>query len=300
MYGVNKQHIETLESVDRYFWRKVFKCPFSTPIEVFYMETNTIPIRFTLISRRLMYFWRILQMKDDELVKRVFNVQKLSSCKNDWVIQIAEDLKFCNINKTEEEIMMMKKTTFKKLVSTQIKEASDQYLMKLKNSHSKSKNIWPSNGIKLYLKTNIISTEEKLLLFSMKCRMNDLKNNYKTKHKNNLNCSLCRKSVEESESHLLQCDELIMEPELSKDIYSVKYSDIYGNINEQKRAVTLWKKLFKIRTWKLENRKLSYGPQEHPPSASYSCSTPLLVDSTSLDSSTILQNSLLYLYDSGY
>ena len=91
-----------------------------------------------------------------------------------------------------------------------------------------------------------------------------------------------------------------MEPELSKDIHSVKYSDIYGNINEQKRAVTLWKKLFKIRTWKLENRKLSYGPQEHPPSASYSCSTPLLVDSTSLDSSTILQNSLLYLYDSGY
>ena len=92
LYGVNKQHIETLESVDRYFWRKVFKCPFSTPIEVFYMETNTIPIRFTLISRRLMYFWRILQMKDDELVKRVFNVQKLSSCKHDWVIQIAEDL----------------------------------------------------------------------------------------------------------------------------------------------------------------------------------------------------------------
>ena len=132
----------------------------------------------------------------------------------------------------------------------------------------------------------------------MKSRMNDLKNNYKSKNKNNLNCALCRKDIEESESHLLQCDDLILEPELSKDISIVKYSDIFGDLNEQIQAVKFWKKLFKIRTWKLENRKLSYGPQEHPPSASYSCSSPLVVDS--LDSSTYLQNSLLYLYDSGY
>ena len=31
-------------------------------------------------------------MDDEELVRRVFNVQKISTCKNDWVLQIAEDL----------------------------------------------------------------------------------------------------------------------------------------------------------------------------------------------------------------
>ena len=33
LYGLNKTHIETLESVDKYFWRKVFGSFISTPIE---------------------------------------------------------------------------------------------------------------------------------------------------------------------------------------------------------------------------------------------------------------------------
>ena len=83
LYGLKKSHIETLESVDKYFWRKVFNCPISTPTETFFMESNTIPLRFILISRRLMYYWNIVQMDDSQLVKRVFNAQKISSCQDD-------------------------------------------------------------------------------------------------------------------------------------------------------------------------------------------------------------------------
>ena len=75
LYGINKDHIEMLESVDRYFWRKIFQCPITTPSEIFYMETSSTPVKFILIKRRLMYYWNILQMTDAELVKRVFNVQ---------------------------------------------------------------------------------------------------------------------------------------------------------------------------------------------------------------------------------
>jgi hypothetical protein len=66
LYGVNKGHIESLEAVDNYYWRKVFKCPISTPIETFFLETNTIPIKYILKSRRLMYYWNILHMDESE------------------------------------------------------------------------------------------------------------------------------------------------------------------------------------------------------------------------------------------
>ena len=78
--------------------------------------------------------------------------------------------------------------------------------MKIKNNEEKSKckNIWPSNDMKSYLKSNELSTEEKRLLFSMRCRVNEVKCNYKTKYKDNLTCSLCDSNSEESEVHLHQ------------------------------------------------------------------------------------------------
>ena len=124
LYGLKKAHIDKLESVDKYFWKKIFECPFSTPTEAFYLETNTIPIRFVLVSRRLMYFWNILQMDESELVKKVYNIQKLFHCKNDWVEQILEDLEMCDIKETETEIKAMTKYAFRKLVKERIKKIS--------------------------------------------------------------------------------------------------------------------------------------------------------------------------------
>ena len=87
LYGLSQEHINTLESVDKYFWRKVFGSPISTPIESFYIETNSISIRHIIMGRRLMYYWNILQKDDSELLKKVYNSQKLLPVKNDWVVK---------------------------------------------------------------------------------------------------------------------------------------------------------------------------------------------------------------------
>ena len=95
--------------------------------------------------------------------------------------------------------------------------------------------------LKQYLKTNKMFTDEKLVLFSMRCRMNELKCNYRMKNSNNLNCALCRQNFAESESHLLQCSELISEPELVNEIPKIIYSDIFGNLKDQIKALKIWK-----------------------------------------------------------
>ena len=104
LYGVSQTHIDTLESVDKYFWRKVFGAPISTPIESFFIETNTIPIRYILMGRRLMYYWNLMQKDETELVKKVYNSQKLLPVKNDWVLQLQKDLLDCNITLSEESV----------------------------------------------------------------------------------------------------------------------------------------------------------------------------------------------------
>ena len=306
LYGLTKTHIETLESVDKFYWKKVFQCPVSTPTEALFLETNSIPIRYVIMSRRLMYYWSILQMDETELVKKVYTAQQLSPCKDDWIYQLREDLKECNILQSECEIKSMKIYTYRNLVKKQIQEVSTKYLLSLKMKNnvekSKSKNIWPSDDMKMYLRSNELSTDEKRLLFSLRCRVNEVKCNYKSKYRNDMSCSLCSSNVDESEMHLLQCEAIVSEPEVKDDISEIEYSDIFSDIKKQIKAVKIWKKIFRIRNWKSQNRTLSSsGHQAHLLSASYAPDTPVTVDISPLpgDSSTNLQNMILDVYDFG-
>ena len=91
LYGLNNTHIEILESVDKYFWRKVFGCTTTTPTKSYIIETNSIPIRDIVMGRRLMYYWNLLQKDDSELIRKVFNTQNMMPVKNDWVLQLQKD-----------------------------------------------------------------------------------------------------------------------------------------------------------------------------------------------------------------
>ena len=101
--------MDKLESCDKFLLRKILNARSSTATEAFYLETGLLPIRFIIIARRLMYYWNILQKSDSELVKQVFNAQKILPLKNDWILQIEDDLKFCDIQLSETEITCMKK-----------------------------------------------------------------------------------------------------------------------------------------------------------------------------------------------
>ena len=78
-------------------------------------------------------------MDETELVKKVYTAQILSPCKEDWIFQIREDLRECNILQSESDIKSMKIHTFINLVKKQIQEVSTKYLlsMKIKNNVEK-------------------------------------------------------------------------------------------------------------------------------------------------------------------
>ena len=209
LYGLNKTHIETLESVDKYFFKSVFNSLVSTPIESYYIETNSTPIRYIIMARRLMYYWTLLQKDDSELAKKVFITQRLLVTKNDWVQQLQSDLDECGITLPEARIKCMKKDAFKSLVKKQIRSLTMQYLVTLRSKHSKSEHLLIENGLKEYLKNSEITLEEKKLLFAMKTRTVNVKTNFRNSY-SNLTCRLCAKpGEEESEFHLMRCEKII-------------------------------------------------------------------------------------------
>ena len=114
--------------------RQLFSSVSTTAIEAFYYETGTLPLRFTIIARRLMYLWCILQKPENELVKQVYTAQKISPVQKDWYLKIQDDLNYCNIALSEDEIKSMKQEKFRSLVVKNVKEVGRNYLLTLKKS----------------------------------------------------------------------------------------------------------------------------------------------------------------------
>ena len=97
--------------LDHYLLRQIVGCHSKVPIELLYLETSSLPIEYILASRRLNYLHNILTKKKDEIVKRVYNAQKLNPIKVDWCILVQHDMELVTINMSESEICSMSKKT---------------------------------------------------------------------------------------------------------------------------------------------------------------------------------------------
>ena len=108
-YNVKEKHLEILEGLDEMFLRKIFKGQSKTALEAFYLEGGIIAVRFILAKRKLMYLWTILRRPEEEMLKKVFNVQQAIKTPGDWALKIKEDLEKYEIDITDEEIKNMSK-----------------------------------------------------------------------------------------------------------------------------------------------------------------------------------------------
>ena len=72
-----------------------------------------------------------------------------------------------------------------------------------------------------------------------------VKDNFKNKYQNNMNCDLCGEY--ENQQHLLECHVLIMK---CQDLYNdtgIQYEDIFANVSKQLPAVQLFQKVLDTR-----------------------------------------------------
>ena len=82
-----------------------------------------------------MFLHHILNCDDSRLISQVFWAQVNSPVKNDWVLQIKEDLKELGLEYLSfTNIKNMKKEQFRSLLKTKAKRASFKYLMEEKET----------------------------------------------------------------------------------------------------------------------------------------------------------------------
>ena len=144
--GLTKKQISDLESVDEELFRNIFsidqsKAHSKTSLELLYLETGSIPIRYILMSRRLNFLWYLMHQKEDSLLSRFFCAQCENPTRGDWVSQVKEDMKSLKIELTFDELKDFSKENFKELVKKHVKITAFAGLKEIQETHSKSKKL---------------------------------------------------------------------------------------------------------------------------------------------------------------
>ena len=247
-HNVQIKHIENLEKMDLILLRKVLNAHSKTPSEAIYLQLGKYPLRFVLCKRRLMYLWHILHRDKTELIRKIYETQKLKQVKGDWFKILEAEKSKLNIQLTDSDISKMSREKFKSLISQRIHLKAEEYLKKLASGHSKSKGIVDEKfEKKQYFNDRRLSKEDIQILFSLKTKMTSCKTNFKSQFQNNLSCRICLNidSIED-ENHLLEC------VPMKNKTYGVKFNDVYGDLEKQVAAVKVFKTVLRKRNAYLE------------------------------------------------
>ena len=183
--------------MDEALLRKIFSTQVTTPREALYLESGNVPLRFTLMARRLNFLHYILNEDEDSLIRRVLTAQLSDPVKGDWITTVLSDLESLKINLSMEEIQMSTKDHFKALVKENMRREAFVYLMDIKASHSKTKNlVYDKLSVQDYLTSDSpLTLKEKKFVFSARCRMTEVRCNFKT-GKTDFKCRKCNKEEE--------------------------------------------------------------------------------------------------------
>ena len=244
-HNVQLRHLESLEKSDLELTRKILNAHSKTAREAFYLELGIFPLRYHVSMRRFMYLWHILHRGKEEVINKVYVTQKCQENKGDWSRIVQEEKIKYEILETDDTISLMPKQKFRKLVKHKLKSHAIQYLRDLSVPHSKSVGIKNDSFKKQpYFSDRRFSKDEVQLLFALRTKMLECKANFSEQFQRKLHCRLCRATNSiENEDHILNCTVLNTEK------HDIQFSDVFGNTDQQYKAVRVFKKV--VRRWRV-------------------------------------------------
>ena len=225
----------------------------SVPYEALYLELGVMPLKMIIKGRRIRYLYYLINRNENEMLFKFLNAQWNMPVKNDWTIQVRQDLKDLNISEDFSVLKKYKKNAFKKMVKEKLKKYTFDYLLELKRSHSKMKNIlYEKFEIQPYLNNSQLSVENMRDLFAFRTRMAEFGENFRGQRQFVICPFLCNQK--DSQMHSFNCIGITQKLQIDST-----YTEIFKNNIPVKTAYSLTK-IRKLRESYLEEKSLSVFP----------------------------------------
>ena len=178
MNGITSTHIEKLQSVDESYLRKILGAPITTAKEAIYMETGKILLFLIIKMRRLLYWWNLVNQKNESMLYKVYKAQESEPVKGDWNKILQDDKKYFEFEFTDDELLQKypKKDKFKNAITKKAILLTERYIISKKEGHTKLDDLkFEKLKCASYLEDPRISRREAKLLFQLRTRMYNVK-----------------------------------------------------------------------------------------------------------------------------
>ena len=247
-HNVQLKHTQAFEKSDQILLKSIVNAHAKTATEAFYLELAVLPLNYRLSVRRFMYLWHILHRDGDELIRKIYEAQKCLSVRGDWTELVEAEKAKYGISESDSEIAEMSREKFKSKIQKKIEAHAVRCLNNIAENHSKSEQIVDYDfKRKAYFTDRRFSKTDVQLLFTLRTKMLDCKTNFQNQYAEDLSCRFCKDNGNiEDEDHILRCTVL------NNEKYDVKFSDVYGNIDQQYKAVQVYKTVMRRRKVYLE------------------------------------------------
>ena len=203
-YGIKQTEIDELEMVDKLLLRRILGAPESACIESLYLELGVIPIGTIIKARRVIYLHYLVRLDEKEMLSKVFRIQWKYPVKDDWILQVQQDMKDFGIVLNIEEIRGKSPYTFKKYVKIKSKEFALEQLLKIKAKHNKMENLdYTELKLQNYLSNDFITVQEAKNQFKFR-RVTKFQANMKNIPSLSITCPFCQVQPD-TQQHSVLC-----------------------------------------------------------------------------------------------
>ena len=127
-YNQRENEIRQIARIEENFLRKVFNTTKGCPIVQLYLEMGHTPARVDIQKIRLLYLQYILQQSDNSSLSKFFKLQIEFPTRGDWASRVIQDLKELGIKESFEEIKLMTKNNFSKIMKCKLRIKALEYL----------------------------------------------------------------------------------------------------------------------------------------------------------------------------
>ena len=233
--NTTQKEMRMLESLDSMLLTRALNTRKNTSLCIMMLEMGIMPIRFHVMKKRVMYWFHLATEAKEKLPGKILEHQRKRTMKGDLHHQCVED--FQTLELEENEIEVMSKTAFKKLVNERVADAAFRYLVKIKNKQSKGKYLeYISLKMQPYLMAQSNLTPHQMCqIFQVRSKNLLLKSNFSSQF-DNKDCVVEECGGEDSQEGLYSCEYL--EPLNIVTREDIRYEDIYGNDVYKQQIVT--------------------------------------------------------------
>jgi hypothetical protein len=127
-HNLKENELRELERIEENFMRKLLKTSKGCPIVQLYLTLGQIPARFAIMRIRLSFLHYILNEDEESMIFKILRLQLKNPTRGDWVSICVDNLKQLDISESFQNIKIMKKNKFDKLLKVRIDILALQYL----------------------------------------------------------------------------------------------------------------------------------------------------------------------------